>query len=179
MEQKIVEKMEMAIKLFEEKVEKFNYDAKIFCEEIFTKDIRKMLEVIKDSMRCDYYYRIKINGTAYKIIIHDLLGVYTVKYDSRIVDDKIFASHIFKYCLDEFSIDDRGLEHLKSQTYELENYIKWLHIIQDNAEDIIEDITSEYKKRTEEQNDKVDTVLELLGAEYEPTKHIKVTVEWL
>lgn len=174
MEQKIVEKMEMAIKLFEEKVKKFNYDAKIFCEETFTEDIREMLEVITDATRCNYSYSIEVDCKQYKIMVFSVAAAYSVEDF-----DRHPAGHHFQYNLKEFSIDDRGLEILRFKTKELENYIKWLHIVQNNAKDIIEDITSTYKKLTEEQNDKVDSVLELLGAEYEPTKHIKVTVEWL
>ena len=172
MEKKIVEKMEMAIKLFEEKVEKFNYDAKIFCEETFTEDIREMLEVIADATRCNYSYSIEVDCKRCKIIVFSGVAAYSVEaYDS--------ARHYFQYNLKEFSIDDRGLDHLEREAKKLDIYIKWLHIVQNNAKNIIEDITSKYKKLTEKQNDKVDSVLELLGAEYEPTKHIKVTVEWL
>lgn len=174
MEKKIVEKMEMAIELFEEKAERLNYDAKIFCEETFTEDIRKMLDVIIDVTRCNYSYSVEVDCKRYKIIIFNRTASYSVEdFDRRP------AKSFFQYDLKDFSIDDRGLNYLKREAKELDIYIKWLHIVQNNAKNIIEDITSRYKKLTEEQNDKVDSVLELLGAEYEPTKHIKVTVEWL
>lgn len=51
--------------------------------------------------------------------------------------------------------------------------------ILNHAEDIAREIVEDYKTRNEKRNDELDNLLAQLDVENEPSKHIKITIEWV
>lgn len=54
-----------------------------------------------------------------------------------------------------------------------------LSLIEDSMEEIISDISNEYKSISEQEGDTLDELLSQIDYDVTPTKHLKITVEWI
>lgn len=171
MEKRIKENLELAIDAYNEKRKIYDIEAAKFLNELFTEDVWKMIDVLLDGRR--------------------YVNLYDIPYGEylRFYDDKMITISRGDYCYSKFRID-RYIQKensydsctINSLTECVKHYneqVKYLNYVKEHAEDIIETITQKYKDLTETQADAIDKVLADLDADFEPTKHIKVTVEWI
>ncbi len=169
MEKKVKDKIEKAGKLLDKQIAINEENKKAIYAELLTPEIKQMLNVIVDSTYCDdYTYRGKDNLF---IKIHKGYSIKCTSGNGRTND---LSRPWYKCEYTDAAI--RTIEKASKNVLETSNYIE---LISKNAKGIIEDITNKYKEITETQADKLDAVLERLGADIKPIKHIKVTVEWV
>lgn len=169
MEKKVKDKIEKAGKLLDKQIAINEENKKAIYAELLTPEIKQMLDVIADSTYCDDY-TYKAEGNWF-IKIHKGFSIRCYGSNSRAND---LSRPWYKHEYTDAAI--RTIEEASKNVLETSNYIE---LISKNAKGIIEDITNKYKEITETQADKLDAVLERLGADIKPIKHIKVTVEWV
>ena len=171
MEQKLKEKLDKAAEIIKIQRAEYKEQFEQFIKNMFTSEIKTMLEAIMDARHANYYFNNLTNdGTC---LIYQRNHVYPY------IENKILSHH-FWLC-EEFhpAYRDHDFNNLKCCIANLRENQKWFKALQDKAPEIIKDITQKYKDITETQSEKMDEIFELLDVEYEPTKHIKVTVEWI
>lgn len=165
MEQKVIEKLDLAVKTLNEKIKIYNEESYIFRSELFTEDVWKMIFTIMD-------------GDSY--LIMDNIG--NDSWSLRFCADRdiFFLGRDFKaYELTNIRHNSHTIDVLKKRTKDYNKSVEALNYLKENAKEIIDWITDNYKAITERQTDELDSILADLDADFEPTKHIKVTVEWV
>lgn len=174
MEKKIMNKIDETYELLNERIEDINLKFRTLFKELLTPEILNMVCVIRDHNRSNYMY------------MFDSTKNITIgrQYEGS---DKMT-------CFYTFGLSNRCfiMESLNAKTYN-NNYIGYLELmanelgvkenyyvlIINNLKRIIDDITEKYKNISEGQSDRLDSILSRFETNYIPTKHIKVTVEWI
>lgn len=174
MENKNKEKVAKAIKVLGEKAAKYNTDVKALIKNAFTPEICQMVKEIMEIRNADRLtYDIK---SEYSVKISQI-GIYAITKKNSATPLSRFT---FDYCIPRVTdYDDNTISILGKSARQLNCDIKMLKIVEPEIPTIINYITVLYKEAVELQSNRIDNVLELLDCDYEPTKHIKVTVEWV
>lgn len=171
MEQKLKDKLDKAIAIYRQKAEQFKAEFDAFIKEMLTDDIRSMIKSIVESTHRTYHY--PLGGE--NIWIH-----YDRTYPEICAKENNETICYFSVSYPTQPYYNNGdIVRLAMLTDKLADKQKWFKLLQDNAKDIIADICKQYKDLTEAQSDKLDKILDMLDINDEPTRHIKVTVEWI
>lgn len=171
MEKRIEENLELAIDAYNEKRKRYDIEAAEFLGELFTEDVWKMIDVLLDGRRYVELYNAPYG---------DRLRFYDDKMITINRGDFCYSNfRIKKYIQKENSYDSRTIDGLTECVKHYNEQVKYLNYVKEHAEDIIETITQKYKDLNETQTDAIDKLLADLDADFEPSKHIKVTVEWI
>lgn len=150
---------DMLLKQIKEHDERF----KQFKEEFWTKDIQNMFKIVRES-----------KGQHVIILTDDEEIVFNL--DSfNIGSDYCWMTD----CIGQNKHDKETIDNISYYASKLECSKKALELFMEYAEEIIETIALSYQEIVESQNDILDKVFEILGADEPKTKHIKVTVEWV
>ena len=175
MEQKLKDKLDRAIAIYNKKAKEFNTDFARFFNEMLPKDIREMIRTIMDSTNRTYQYT--LNGKS--LYLDGTVGWAACRICKYNSDDRIcvFDADIIDTPLRQYN--DVTIDGLKRKTEMLTCNQRWFKILQDNACEIVADICQRYKELTEKQSDTLDSIFSMLDAKENPTKHVKVTVEWI
>lgn len=171
MEQKLKDKLDKAVEIYNDKAAEYMENFNTFKYEMFPKDIQNMLATIVDATHLVYSYPL-----CDKVIWIDLSPLRL-----KIIDKKGNQT-ICDFCSKQFygyKYDDYTLTELKRYTEKLNLNQHWFEILQDNTCEIVTDICQKYKGLIEKQSDVLDDILKMLDIDENPTKHIKVTVEWI
>ena len=172
MEQKLKDKLDKAVEIYNNKAKKYMEDFNALKNEMFPKDIQNMLTTIIDATRLVYSYPL-----CDKVIWIDLSPVTLKIIDKECANQTIcnfYSGQFYGYRYDDYTLTE-----LKRYTEELNLNQHWFEILQDNACEIVTDICQKYKKLTERQSDTLDNIFSMLNAKENPTKHVKVTIEWI
>lgn len=172
MEKKLMEKIDKATVELNDKINTFHEEVKKFFKDAFgNEDLLKMVDTINDAKYKGYSYKI---GNYYLTI--NERRVVALRYDDR-YDACVVTT--FNVCMPTKNYSDKYIDHLKGRAQELVKEQKWFKQIVEETPNIIEDITTQYKNIVERQSDTLDEIFNMLDVQEEPTKHIKVTVEWI
>ena len=170
MEQKVKDKIDKAVAIINERIDEFNINAEAIKKEVFTEELREMLNTIVES---------KMNST-YRF---DLSDGRWFEYDGCLkVGGSSYPSMYFNFGSSKIKVHDYTediIENLEYYSRSLSQKNEDLRLFNNSVKDIIEDITKEYKEITEKQSSALDDILASLDKKYEPVKHIKVTIEWV
>lgn len=177
MEQKVKEKIDLAIDTFMEKSVQYDKEAAEFLNELFTEDIWKMIKTIADGH--SYIALYDVITTDKKLRFYPYAGGFKVRVAASYGDSEYSQFRMRRAISKRDSYDSSDIRSLENCIEEYNENVKYLNYVKEHAEDIIETITQKYKNLTETQADAIDKVLADLDADFEPTKHIKVTVEWI
>ena len=175
MEKKIIDKIDETYEILNKRIEDINLKFKILFDELLTKDVIHMIIAIRDFNKGNYVYRFAGNktiiiGLQYRVC-EKITCFYTLGYD----DNRSFKMNL----LNPIAYNDNYIYHLESRAKELSVMEDYYKLIINNLKNIIDDITETYRNISETQSDKLDAILSQFDADYTPTKHIKVTVEWV
>ena len=178
MEQKMIDKIDKAHTLLEEKIDKFDKEVSQFFNESFlNKDILQMVSVIDDANYWGYNYKMEKGYFGiFPNYPNGMPRIVLKKHESR--NSEIIA-HFTVYNSYHKEYTEKYIERLKYMATLLNKEYVYFEEVKEKAKDIIEDITNQYKAITEKQSETLDSVFEMLDVDEEPTKHIKVTVEWI
>lgn len=171
MEQKVKDKIDKAVEIINERIEEFNINAKAIKEEVFTEELREILDTICEQtgrykFKLSDVYWFECNGK-------DWIRVCSCRYSAMRFE---FVADKIKEC-DDYT--NEIIESLKYYSQSLSQQNEALCLFNNSIEDIITDITTKYKEITEKQSSALDDILASLDKEYKPMKHIKVTIEWV
>ena len=173
MEKKLMEKIDKAVAILNDNIKAFYEEKENFFADAFrNEDVLKMINIITDADHRGYSYQLNsrfltIRGDGYIAIR------YSPIYDASVVTNfGIDAINGIKYT-------DSFIDNLKRRTEQLNENQKWFKRVVEETPNIIEDITTQYKNIVERQSDTLDEIFAMLDVEEEPSKHIKVTVEWI
>ena len=173
MEKKLMEKIDKATIELDNKINVFHEEVEKFFDNAFrNEDILKMINTINDTNYSGYSYRI---GNLCYLTINER-GLVALRYDDR-YDAGVVT--VFNVCMPNQNYSDKYINLLKGRAEELVKEQEWFKKIVEETPNIIEDITTQYKNITEKQSDTLDEIFTMIDVEEEPTKHIKVTVEWV
>ena len=170
MEQKVIERINNAIDVYNEKVRKFNANAKQLLDELFTDDIKMMVEDICKSRNVFDNKRIEFR-------FDDAASFYITNGRDIVhpFDGSLHLNEIEK----ESSYSDGVFSFIDCRIYDYERSVKALQSIQSHADEVIDKIVSMYEEKVNYQMNELDKILQRLGDGEIGTKHIKVTVEWI
>lgn len=174
MEKKNMDKIDQIYDIVEKRMNDINSKFDALLKEFLTPEMVSMIEVIRDTTRSNYQYRFDTNK---KIVIGKcpLTNWAFGCYMNGDNGNKVFKiNRICHTGYDDYAI--RCLEEKTDEINEVEEYYKLITI---NIKDIINNITEQYRVISETQSNKLNKILSNLGTDYTPTKHIKVTVEWV
>lgn len=177
MEQKIMEQIDKAQLIVEEKIKYLQERYDNLNKEVFTPEIISMIKVINER----YIYEMKLD---------EVITIGNNRYDSISFKNGDYGNYwiglAFNRKYRPRILDFHIKEYTDSHIARLESIIETIHktemaldFLEDNVEDLISFITMKYKEFTEDQADRMTNLLSKLDYEEEPIKHIKVTVEWL
>ena len=171
MEQKVKDKMDVATKAIQTMEQDINVRWNNFCTEFYTNDVEHMVANITDYTHCVYKY--KLYDDRY-LLIRDGRLLITNQHTDCICS--IYIEYILTDCK---NYDDYEVRLIEEHAKKIRGANRFLNLLYDNAKLIIQDIVEKYTEITEQRSTKMDEVLNMLNVSYEPTKHIKVTVEWI
>ena len=178
MEQKVKEKIDLAIDTYREKSAQYDKEAAEFLSELFTKDIWEMIRTIADGSTSVALYDVNVEEYG-KLRFYPWAGAAKVRVTAAYGDSEYSQFRTIRTINKGSSYDSSTMRSLERCIEEYNQNVKYLNYVKENAEDIIETIAKRYKNLTETQTDAIDKLLADLDADFEPTKHIKVTVEWV
>jgi len=164
MEKKIMDKIMDATNLVNDKIKANNAKVNILKNEVFTKEVVDMIKTFTN----DYAYIIEA-GIALCYSISD--GLF-VKVNTKGTIG--FGMHVI-----EPSYTPYGVTLIEATSEKALLREELLNKIISSIPAILDDITQKYRKETEEEETRLNAVLNKLGSEPEPVRHIKVTVEWV
>ena len=166
MEKKIMNKIDTAVAIINKKVDEDIQRLGTLYDEVFTKEIRDMLDVIP---MAKYGYRIADDMYLW------FDGNHCIHVQDRDCVDTSFSlnSHI------SANYNDAGIRLIERMTDRLARQERYLDKIYETADIVIDDIVTRYRKETEEQENRLNTVLDALDVAVKPVKRIKVTIEWI
>jgi hypothetical protein len=185
MEKRNEERLKRAIADFIKQYKEYNVRVETFMKEFWTPEVNNMYETIVDAFKRrntfygDKYHNknINVNGCEFRPFTNSYSIFYVenqpVGYTHSTCAENLII-HYTHNCL-----ENEDINNLSISIHDLHSCMEMFKILQDNAEDIINIITSLYKEVTEKQSDELDKVFEELGIEEPKTRHIKVTVEWV
>lgn len=179
MEKKVKEKIDLAIDTFKEKSVQYDKEAAEFLDELFTEDIWKMIETIADGHTSVALYDVIIDDCKKCIRFYPYAGGHKVRVAASYGDNEYSQFRMRHAISKRDSYNSSDILCLENCIEKYNENVKYLNYVKEHAEDIIETITQKYKNLTETQTDVIDKLLADLDADFEPTKHIKVTVEWI
>lgn len=171
MEQKVKDKIDKAVVIINDKIDAFNINAEAIKNEVFTEELIKMLNTIVES---------KISST-YRFDISDGRWFEYDEFGGKVCSSS-YPSMYFQFGSNKIKVRNYTediIEILETYSRLLSQRNEDLRLFSNNVKDIIEDITKEYREITEKQSDALDNILASLDTEYEPVRHIKVTIEWV
>ena len=177
MEQKLKDKIEIAARELAEKQNRFYASVKEFNDHFITDDIRTMINAIYDAGLSytytfgEYIFWISQFGDL-RIKQHNNVVLTMFSSCNVLKNEKVYRCNKYRYTNEAISI-------IKTSTERYLKEVEYFKLLQDVAEDIIRDITTKYRQVVETQADSLDNILDMLDCKEEPTKHIKVTVEWV
>ena len=172
MEQKVVDRYDMTLKLLNERIAEFNRDKETFFSEFFTDEIKSIIKSI-----------IVSTNRSMEFVLSDewILVINSSFYPEFFKPTNPNNRHTFY--VGELNKDK---ELNRGRVVQLENYVKQFRLIKnifemfvDQAEKILCDIVTEYRSINEECMDKLNGVMSMLDGDVEDIKHIKITVEWV
>lgn len=167
MEQIVKDKIDKAYEALAAKIEAHNNAVDEFEKEFFTPEIEQLLKDYEVNTRHNFlvkhmgddYIEMRRYSTFHKMVTHnrslnlDQLSPKT--YDDSCIYDMTRKETLLKGRSEDFAF------------------------ILNHAEDIAREIVEDYKMRNEKRNDELDNLLAQLDVENEPSKHIKITIEWV
>lgn len=162
MDEKVKNRLFEAADILNAEIAKHNADVRDFKMEMFTDDICQMIDTICNSCGREYTYKTE-DGALFSMYNFSFIGVSIKCNYSKIIP----------------KADDSTLKSIYHIAKELEKSKQAFTLLQDEANNIIKDITTQYKNVTESQNSKLDEVFAMLKGYDVPVRHIKVTVEWI
>lgn len=162
-DEKIVARMDKAYDMLLEKIGEHNKRYEQFIKEFWTNDVQDMFKIVKESF-----------GQYVKLFVDDKCVLFNMSSFS-IGDDHCWTTD----CIGQNKHDSETISNINYYARKLESGKKVLKMFMDNAEDIIEKITIDYQEIVELQNDRLDKVFDILGADEPKSRHIKVTIEWV
>jgi hypothetical protein len=162
MDEKVKNRLFEAVDILNAELVKHNEAVCDFKTELFTDDVCQMIDTICNSRGLEYTY--KTEGKT-------LFSMYNFSFNGISIRCK-YGKIIPK-------ADDSTLDSICHIAKELERSKQAFKLLQDEAGNIIKDITTKYKSVTESQNAKLDEVFAMLKGYDAPVRHIKVTVEWI
>ena len=168
MEMKIVDKIDKATEIINNKIENNLKRVTYLNQEVFTKEIKDMIKVIE--VHGTYYY--PITKDRYICFDHDSKGIRIANQSFQVITNLIESKISQEY-------NDFGISTIENTVNRVLKHEKYLDAITEKAEEIINNIVNNYKKETEEQESRLNTVLDALNVDTKPIKHIKVTIEWI
>ena len=173
MEKKLMERIDKAVAILNNNIKAFYEEKENFFTDAFrNKDVLKMINTITDTDRRGYSYRL---NSCYLTIRED--GYIAIRYQPMC--DATAKTSFSIDTINSIKYTDSFIDNLKRRTEQLNESQKWFKRVVEQTPAIIEDITTKYKNITEKQSDTLDEIFTMLDVEEEPTKHIKVTVEWI
>ena len=185
MEEKLSKRLDEAIRIYDDKAVKLTQNFDAFIKEMLTDDIMNMIATIVDVKGSDTYEMTiqSKSDTPYPTITKYIISINIYKRVT-IADAQhrhVEGCYSFRPSLigGDYQHDDNILRRLKDFTKQLNNCQHWFEILQDNACQVITDICEKYKSITEKQANMLDDIFAMLDVKANPTKHVKVTVEWI
>ena len=182
MEQKVMEKLDRTINELRTKQEWHNQKLIEWRNEMFKPEIQDMVKTIVNSTKVVYRYKIKAGDkSSYDDIYFN--ATYEIYFNYVItkkhLETRLASLKTVTTFATQYAYIDETIEQVKNQAERLQQEEEWLNVLIDKSADILEDITQKYKEVSEKQTDQLDNILSMLDVESEPTKHIKVTIEWV
>lgn len=162
MDEKVKNRLFEAADMLNAELAKHNADVRDFRREMFTDDICQMIDTVCNSSGREYIYKTEDN-TLFSMYNFSFKGI-SIEYNYGKIIPKA---------------DDSTLRSIYHTAKALEKSKQAFKLLQDEAGNIIKDITTKYKSVTESQNAKLDEVFAMLKGYDAPVRHIKVTVEWI
>ena len=172
MEQKLKDRIDEAAKILNKQKAEYKAQFNEFMKNMFTPEIKEMIYTIIDATNTEYCFE---NFDADKRLTYSKTSTrpyVRTKHGDCYHSFGLYGSIGIKYVNDDFC-------ELESHIKNLRENQKWFKVLQNKAPEIIQDITQKYKDITETQTDQMDEIFRMLDVEQEPTRHIKVTVEWI
>lgn len=171
MEQKMIEKVNKAIDMYNAKATKFNKDAARLLEEMFPDDIRNMVKELCSNMNSSYYSERRI-----EFRFNDAVPFHICeKCDMHPFNGPLYLGLIEK----QQNYSDKIISSINTSIYDYEQSVCALDSIQSHVEEVISQITEMYEEKINKQNDELDKIFQKLSGDEPEIKHIKVTVEWV
>ena len=169
MEQIVKDKIDKAYEALEAKIEAHNNAVDEFEKEFFTPEIEQLLKDYEVNTRRNFSIRhmgedddwieMRKYSTFHKMITNNrslnLDRLLPKTYDDSCIYDMTRKETLLKGRSENFAF------------------------ILNHAEDIAREIVEDYKTRNEKRNDELDNLLAQLDVENKPSKHIKITIEWV
>lgn len=162
MDEKVKNRLFEAADILNAELAKYNADVRDFRREMFTDDICQMMNTVCNSSGMEYTYKTEDN-ISFSMYNFSFKGISIECNYGKIIP----------------KADDSTLRSIYHIAKELEKSKQAFKLLQDEADNIIKDITTKYKSVTESQNAKLDEVFAMLKGYDAPVRHIKVTVEWI
>lgn len=168
MEKKNMDKIDTLYDYVENNRDKLEERIHSLEESLYTNDMIKILETIK---QYNPYYEIHISQD-------------NINYDIRFWNGSTFRLRINyePLSLNGFrskQYNNKAISYLESEIQAEKILENQLSIIEDNMEEIISNISSKYKTVSEKEGDALDNLLNQINYDTTPTKHLKITVEWV
>ena len=173
MEQKVVDKINRAHTVIREREEAFNERWKEFKREFYTNEVQMMVYTIIDATHYDYKYQLS-NG--YYLWITGKGRIYMGNSGGGCLSN-LWIGNLFSNTTPKH--DEAMIRAIETHAKTLKREEEALKVVSADAPDIIDNITQRYKEITENQIDALDDVLNMIGENTTPIRHIKVTVEWI
>ena len=129
-----------------------------------------MKEILKTIMQHDSGYYIYIPDTKIKIDFWSSYRDFRLGINSR-------KLQLFNFFEKNYNI--ATIDRLEREIRDEKNFEEKLSFIEDNMEKIMLTISNTYKEISEKEGGKLDELLNQINYDVAPTKHLKITVEWI
>jgi len=160
-----------------EKTDELNRKFNALVKEILTEDIKKMIDEINKAEYRDYFLY-EFPNCYLRFGYEDDKGksVSMTLYDVSGISRRLPCVCSFENYNDTI---ESYLAYLKTAAERYKRRKEWYDLLYNNVEDIIDYITEKYKNCVTDQSKLIDDIFSCIGEDKEPTKHIKITVEYV
>ena len=175
MDKKNMEKIDMLYELVAKRNRQLEERYKAIKESLFTPDMKKIMQTLYEHFKKEIKF--KESSVTLRFV------------DTSSIDHPVFTLQYLENGCSPVMIKPWDLgykEYTESMIRTLENHVKKakeidkrLTFIEDHAEEFVKRIGEYYAKYVENESDKLDELLREMDCEMTPTKHLKVTVEWI